>query len=101
MKPDGYPVDPHLAAADFRELARTREAIALEWTRQLPEWRASQYVRADIQVDQMEQYAHRAMMVARSFWKMAWALEHCVEHEDCKASPELAMACLATRGEQP
>lgn len=87
-------LDRHQIAEDCRKRARQKEAHAAYWTGDLPEWRASPYDRADIQVEQHEQYAHRAMMVARSCWKMAWALEHCVEHEDCLANPELAKACL-------
>lgn len=46
--------------------------------------------------------AKRATMAALASWMYAWALEHCVEHEDCAANEELAMACLAARrGEQP
>lgn len=94
MKPDDHPVDRHQIAEEYRKRARLKEGHAGYWTGDLPEWRVSEYVWADIQVDQLEQYAHRAMMVARTLWKMAWALEHCVEHADCLANPELAKACL-------
>lgn len=94
MKPNDHPVDRHQIAEEYRKSARLKEGHAGYWTGDLPEWRVSEYVRADIQVKQLEQYAHRAMMVARTLWKMAWALEHCVEHADCLANPELAKACL-------
>lgn len=49
----------------------------------------------DDHAETFENMAHRAGLLARRDWLRAWAFEHCVEHEDCRAHPELAVACLA------
>lgn len=48
-------------------------------------------------VDAREQTALRLAMQAHQKWKQAWALEHCVEHEDCRANEELARVCRSSR----
>lgn len=93
------PADRPWSAEQARARARDHEyaaalyaanrAIMLRdpWGRETPE--------LDEHTEFFEGNAHREGLLARRDWKLAWALEHCVEHEDCRANPELAAACLA------
>lgn len=47
------------------------------------------------------QSAHdEALRMFTRCFHVAFQLEHCDEHEDCRQSPDLAKTCLATRREQ-
>ena len=50
-----------------------------------------------------ERAARRAQELSRDRSRcreLAFQLEHCDEHEDCRQSPDLAKTCLATQREQ-
>ena len=74
-----------------REDALFYENIAASMVATAAEYRATE--RFDDRADGYEQAAHMYTKEARQHWKLHWAQTHCVEHEDCRASPELAVAC--------
>jgi len=91
-------IDRFQLAKEFRARALHAEAEAAGWAASAASWR-SRAENADLSAgvempDLAERNAKRHTMKALDFWKQAWVLEHCVEHADCLANPELAKACL-------
>jgi len=94
-------------ADGLRRIARHDETSAAYWSalaridRGIAEGRHVDDVlaaaSADHWVEHREQTALRHAMRAHQKWKQAWALEHCVEHEDCRANEELARVCRSSR----
>lgn len=88
-------VDPRYVADRVR-LAKLEARLA---ERAAGGWVAASLSLSDPEAAEVS--AKMATMRALAAWRYAWALEHCVEHEDCEANEELATACLAARrGEQ-
>ena len=91
-------------ADGLRRMARNDETSAAYWAALA---RIDRGIAADRHVDDVlaeaywvehrEQTALRLAMQAHQKWKQAWALEHRVEHEDCRANEELARVCRTSR----